>query len=86
MTAPVPQHVPEATLRDRTAELHALREEVRQGPCRKATETQHTKGKLTVRERVDLLLDEGSSPRWSRCADTAPPDSAWRPSVPTPME
>ncbi|MFI2380458.1 acyl-CoA carboxylase subunit beta [Streptomyces sp. NPDC018964] len=60
MTAPVPQHVPEATLRDRTAELHALREEVRQGPCRKATETQHTKGKLTARERVDLLLDEGS--------------------------
>src|SRR5919109_270171 len=38
MTATVPEHVPEATLRDRTDELHALRKGVGQGPGEKATE------------------------------------------------
>ncbi|MCZ2523666.1 acyl-CoA carboxylase subunit beta [Streptomyces sp. HB2AG] len=48
-----------ATMRDRTAELEALREEVRLG-APGATEAQHARGRLTVRERLDLLLDEGS--------------------------
>ncbi|MEV5534834.1 methylmalonyl-CoA carboxyltransferase, partial [Streptomyces prunicolor] len=46
--------------RERTAELQALREQVRRGPSEKATEAQHAKGKLTGRERIDLLLDPGS--------------------------
>lgn len=46
--------------RGRVAELHAIREEVRRGPSEKATEAQKAKGKLTARERIDLLLDEGS--------------------------
>ncbi len=46
--------------RGRVAELHAIREQVRRGPSDRATEAQHAKGKLTARERIDLLLDEGS--------------------------
>jgi acetyl-CoA carboxylase carboxyltransferase component len=49
-----------ADARGRVEELHALREEVRRGPSEKATEAQHAKGKLTARERIELLLDEGS--------------------------
>ncbi|MPY50109.1 acyl-CoA carboxylase subunit beta [Streptomyces acidicola] len=44
----------------RVEELRSLREEVRRGPSEKATEAQHAKGKLTARERIELLLDEGS--------------------------
>src|SRR2546421_432959 len=46
--------------RGRVAELRAIREEVRRGPSDRATEAQHAKGKLTARERIELLLDEGS--------------------------
>ncbi|PBC79143.1 propionyl-CoA carboxylase carboxyltransferase subunit [Streptomyces sp. TLI_235] len=46
--------------RRRAAELHAVREQVRLGPGEKATLAQRAKGKLTARERIDLLLDEGS--------------------------
>ncbi|MFJ8871541.1 carboxyl transferase domain-containing protein, partial [Streptomyces sp. NPDC102473] len=44
----------------RVAELHALRADVVRGPSERATEAQHAKGKLTARERIALLLDEGS--------------------------
>ncbi|MFE5556503.1 carboxyl transferase domain-containing protein, partial [Streptomyces sp. NPDC056544] len=44
---------------ERVAELAQIRAEVLEGPLR-ATETQHAKGKLTARERIALLLDEGS--------------------------
>ncbi|GAB2930499.1 acyl-CoA carboxylase subunit beta [Streptomyces mayteni] len=44
----------------RVAELRAIREEAVRGPSEKATEAQHAKGKLTARERIDLLLDPGS--------------------------
>ncbi|WP_354644902.1 acyl-CoA carboxylase subunit beta [Kitasatospora camelliae] len=44
----------------RVAELYELRDLVRAGPSEKATEAQHAKGKLTARERIELLLDEGS--------------------------
>ncbi|MFC4030682.1 acyl-CoA carboxylase subunit beta [Streptomyces polygonati] len=56
------QEVPVAAndSRGRVAELHAIREEVRRGPSEKATQAQRAKGKLTARERIDLLLDEGS--------------------------
>ncbi|MFC7310789.1 carboxyl transferase domain-containing protein, partial [Streptomyces monticola] len=42
------------------AELRAIREQAAAGPSDKATESQHAKGKLTARERIELLLDAGS--------------------------
>ncbi|MEV0374125.1 acyl-CoA carboxylase subunit beta [Streptomyces sp. NPDC050636] len=45
-------------MRERSAELTALRRKVRDGPDRKATDAQHAKGKLTARERLDLLFDQ----------------------------
>jgi methylmalonyl-CoA decarboxylase subunit alpha len=47
-------------MRPRIAELTALREKVRAGPSGRATEQQRERGKLTVRERLELLLDEDS--------------------------
>ncbi|GAA2762252.1 acyl-CoA carboxylase subunit beta [Streptomyces paradoxus] len=44
----------------RVAELHAAKELARRGPSERATRAQHAKGKLTARERIDLLLDAGS--------------------------
>jgi len=40
--------------------LMALREEAAKGGGEKRIEAQHKKGKLTARERLDLLLDDGS--------------------------
>ncbi|HZG04181.1 MAG TPA: acyl-CoA carboxylase subunit beta [Streptomyces sp.] len=40
--------------------MRELRQRIHDGPGAKATEAQHAKGKLTVRERLDLLFDEGS--------------------------
>ncbi|MGW1071141.1 acyl-CoA carboxylase subunit beta [Streptomyces aureus] len=45
--------------RDRTAELVALRASVEAGDAA-GTERQRAKGKLTARERIELLLDAGS--------------------------
>ncbi|MEV7125577.1 carboxyl transferase domain-containing protein, partial [Streptomyces sp. NPDC093260] len=47
------------TMRDRVSELALLREEVL-GGVPAATAAQHAKGKLTARERIELLLDPGS--------------------------
>ncbi|MGW2255950.1 carboxyl transferase domain-containing protein, partial [Kitasatospora sp. NPDC001660] len=47
------------TMAARVAELDLIRQDVRHG-LTAATEAQHAKGKLTARERIDLLLDEGS--------------------------
>ncbi|MDC2961457.1 carboxyl transferase domain-containing protein, partial [Streptomyces gilvifuscus] len=46
--------------RGRVAELHAVRAQALAGPGEKATSAQHAKGKLTARERIELLLDAGS--------------------------
>ncbi len=40
--------------------LISLREKARLGGGEKRIESQHAKGKLTARERIDMLLDEGS--------------------------
>ncbi len=40
--------------------LHKLRREAELDGGRKRIEQQHSRGKLTARERVDLLLDKGS--------------------------
>lgn len=47
-------------VRDRLAELEAIREQVRHGPDPRSTEQQRARGKLTVRERLELLLDADS--------------------------
>ncbi|WP_406137656.1 acyl-CoA carboxylase subunit beta [Streptomyces sp. NBC_01089] len=44
----------------RVEELRRLRAEVHAGPGARATQAQHDRGKLTARERIELLLDEGS--------------------------
>jgi propionyl-CoA carboxylase beta chain len=44
--------------------LEKKREEARLGGGQKRIEAQHAKGKLTARERVALLLDEGSFEEW----------------------
>ncbi|MEU0579806.1 carboxyl transferase domain-containing protein, partial [Streptomyces griseoincarnatus] len=51
---------PVADARGRVAELHGIRAQALAGPGGKATRAQHAKGKLTVRERIELLLDPGS--------------------------
>ncbi|NDD47176.1 MAG: methylmalonyl-CoA carboxyltransferase, partial [Flavobacteriia bacterium] len=40
--------------------LQDLREEAMQGGGSKRIEAQHAKGKLTARERLDVLFDPGS--------------------------
>ncbi|HVN92328.1 MAG TPA: acyl-CoA carboxylase subunit beta [Terracidiphilus sp.] len=42
------------------AEMRAEEETIKQGGGANAAEAQHAKGRLTVRERLNLLLDEGS--------------------------
>ncbi|WP_017588776.1 acyl-CoA carboxylase subunit beta [Nocardiopsis ganjiahuensis] len=44
----------------RLEELARIRDGAHRGPSSEATERQHAKGKLTARERIDLLLDKGS--------------------------
>jgi acetyl-CoA carboxylase carboxyltransferase component len=48
------------TTREKLEELHQLREQALLGGGEQRIETQHKKGKLTARERLDLLLDPGS--------------------------
>ncbi|MCX4591788.1 acyl-CoA carboxylase subunit beta [Streptomyces sp. NBC_01549] len=45
---------------NRLNELKRIKGEAYGGPNPKATEAQHAKGKLTARERIELLLDPGS--------------------------
>jgi methylmalonyl-CoA decarboxylase subunit alpha len=46
--------------RQHAERLARIRAEAREGSDARATERQHSRGKLTARERIDLLLDEGS--------------------------
>lgn len=55
-------------------ELEARREKTRQGGGQRRIEAQHAKGKLTARERLEVLLDEGSFEEYDmfvqhRCTD-----------------
>ncbi|MFP4369618.1 MAG: acyl-CoA carboxylase subunit beta [Candidatus Kapaibacterium sp.] len=47
-------------LQDKIRELMEMREKARMGGGEKRIQSQHKKGKFTARERIDLLLDEGS--------------------------
>ncbi|UXH80225.1 acyl-CoA carboxylase subunit beta [Roseateles amylovorans] len=54
--------------------LEAKREKARQGGGEKRIAAQHAKGKLTARERLDLLFDDGTFEEWDmfvehRCVD-----------------
>ncbi|MDT0264358.1 carboxyl transferase domain-containing protein [Jatrophihabitans sp. DSM 44399] len=49
-----------AQMRERVEHLLLLRHSVHSGPDERATEVQHGKGKLTARERLALLFDEGT--------------------------
>src|ERR1700691_4028824 len=54
--------------------LDEKRDAARQGGGERRIAAQHARGKLTARERVDLLLDPGSFEEWDmfvqhRCAD-----------------
>jgi methylmalonyl-CoA decarboxylase subunit alpha len=48
------------TMQERLSELSQLKTAVRDGPDEEATRRQHSKGKLTAHERIELLLDPGS--------------------------
>ena len=61
-------------MHDIIQQLEKKRAQARQGGGPKRIEAQHAKGKLTARERVELLLDEGSFEEWDmfvehRCSD-----------------
>ncbi|WP_071672756.1 acyl-CoA carboxylase subunit beta [Nioella nitratireducens] len=61
-------------MKDILQELEHRREEARMGGGEKRIDSQHAKGKLTARERIDLLLDEGSFEEFDmfkthRCTD-----------------
>ncbi|GAI25345.1 unnamed protein product, partial [marine sediment metagenome] len=47
-------------IEQKLAQLNELREKARQGGGAKRIEAQHSKGKLTARERLDLFFDPGS--------------------------
>jgi propionyl-CoA carboxylase beta chain len=47
-------------MKEEIAGLRALLDEAKLGGGSERIETQHQKGKLTARERVDLLLDSGT--------------------------
>lgn len=48
------------SIEQKIADLMALREKARLGGGKKRIDSQHAKGKLTARERISMLLDEGS--------------------------
>src|SRR5512138_55490 len=55
-------------------QLDAKREQARLGGGQKRIDAQHKKGKLTARERIELLLDPGTFAAWEmlkehRCTD-----------------
>jgi len=47
-------------LADVVAQVHNEEEKIREGGGQKAIESQHAKGRLTARERINLLVDPGS--------------------------
>jgi propionyl-CoA carboxylase beta chain len=61
-------------MQDIIHQLNEKRAEAKLGGGQRRIDAQHAKGKLTARERVDLLLDEGSFEEWDmfvehRCTD-----------------
>ena len=48
------------TMKDKLAKLAEMGKQAKAGGGEKRIQQQHAKGKLTARERIDLLLDAGS--------------------------
>ncbi|MEK8171210.1 hypothetical protein NKH77_22165 [Streptomyces sp. M19] len=71
------------TTAGKLADLQRRIEEATHAGSARAVEKQHAKGKLTARERIDLLLDEGPSRSWTSSHGTARPTSASRRTVRT---
>ena len=70
----LPIHTKGPTMHDILQQLEAKRELARQGGGAKRIAAQHSKGKLTARERLEVLLDEGTFEEWDmfvehRCVD-----------------
>jgi 3-methylcrotonyl-CoA carboxylase beta subunit len=61
-TEPAARSAREVDLRDKSAQLAAREAVIRMGGGAAAIERQHKKGRKTARERVALLLDQGSLP------------------------
>ena len=60
MSEPEEQQPDIHTTAGKLADLRRRIEEATHAGSARAVEKQHAKGKLTARERIDLLLDEGS--------------------------
>jgi acetyl-CoA carboxylase carboxyltransferase component len=58
--APIASAFMDHPMSQRLAELEARREEARNAGSPRAVERQHAQGKMTARERVEYLLDDGS--------------------------
>ena len=56
------------------ARLEQMRAAARAGGGERRVESQHAKGKLTARERIELLLDEGSFEEWDMFVEHRCPD------------
>ena len=60
MSEPERGLIPEGKHRDRTEELRRISEEAEAGGGPERREREHKAGKLMARERIHLLLDEGT--------------------------
>jgi methylmalonyl-CoA decarboxylase subunit alpha len=58
--APLTEHGAESGLKHLVDDLHVRREKIRLGGGPEKVADQHSKGKLTARERIDLLVDRGT--------------------------
>lgn len=61
-------------MKDILEQLEARRDQARLGGGQRRIDAQHSKGKLTARERIEVLLDEGSFEEFDmfvahRCVD-----------------
>ncbi|MEM7652448.1 MAG: carboxyl transferase domain-containing protein, partial [Pseudomonadota bacterium] len=61
-------------MEDILRKLQAMRDQAAEGGGQRRIDAQHGKGKLTARERLELLLDPGSFEEWGmfvehRCVD-----------------
>ena len=65
-----PAHPAHPPVVSRTEELHRRQEAAQIGGGEKRIAAQHEKGKLTARERLDLLLDEGSFQELGQLVET----------------
>jgi acetyl-CoA carboxylase carboxyltransferase component len=59
-SSPPPSDKPQGRLRDLASGLHQLEQKLRLGGGAEKIEKQHKQGKLTARERIELLLDKDS--------------------------